>query len=136
MCRAWRPLFWHHANGGHREGKRQADAVEDLETSDGKKMKLSDEPPSGTGTGEEEGAGAAADDMPLDVSAEQPNTISAVAAPVTPGPAKGSTGKGKKATKGADLSFKENPFTFLKADDPAIRACMYVCVVLSLISAH
>ena len=99
-------------------------------------MKLSDEPPSATGTGEEEGSGEAADDMPLE--AEQPNTTSAVvAAPVAPGAAKGSTGKGKKATKGADLSFKENPFTFLKADDPAIKACMYVCVVvLSLMSAH
>ena len=97
--------------------------MEDLDIPEGKKARLSDETVDTTTA--DEGA-EETDVVPLDLPAEQPDPTPAAVTSVDPEPAKDSKGKGKRATKGADLSFKENPFTFLKPDDSVIQACMYV----------
>lgn len=99
-------------NRGLREGKRQADAVEDLETSEGKKQKLSDDHP---------------DPPVLDEDAEVVEA-DAVEQPAEP-PVAATSGiapKPKGKGRGPDLHFKENPYTFLQQEDPIIQACMYV----------
>lgn len=93
--------------------KRQADALEDLETSEGKKLKLSAEDDAET-----------ADVEALDSTPEPAPEPAPVAEAGTPEPAADIKGKGK-AAQGADVHFKENPYTFLKFDDPVIQACMY-----------
>lgn len=34
--------------------------------------------------------------------------------------------KGKTVAKGADIHFKENPYTFISPSDPIIQGCMWV----------
>ena len=124
-CRAWSLHFSNHdAHCGHSEGsKRHADAVEDLDVPEGKKARLSDAAaaaPAADGGAEEAEDAAVGEAASLDDATPPADA----AAPVAPGAEGASTGKGKRATKGADLSFKENPFTFLEPGDPVIQACM------------
>ncbi|GJE86312.1 RsmB/NOP family class I SAM-dependent RNA methyltransferase [Phanerochaete sordida] len=96
------------------ENKRNADTVEDLETSDTKKPKLSAEDDA-----------EAADDEALATTPEPVPEAAPDAEAAAPEPATDAKGKGKgRATQGADIHFKENPFTFLKPDDPVIQTCI------------
>lgn len=95
---------------GTTEGKRQADAVEDLETSELKKPRLSADSPQSGGA-----------DANVDEESGSPG-ITPVPV-VAPPPATSAKGRGK-GPKGADIHFKENPFTFLKPDDPVIQGCI------------
>jgi len=111
------------------DGKRPADSVEDLETSELKKPKLSDDVdgPSSEDIAEaddaedENGADAGGDrgtapEMPLD-STKVPSVDRPLATENAPE-------KGKKVTKGADIHFKENPYTFISSTDPIIQGCI------------
>ena len=105
----WAPPANCHAS----EHKRHADEVDDLETAEVKKPKLS----------AEDDAEAAGSET-LDTTPEPATEPGAVVEASGAGPATAAKGKGK-AAKGADVHFKENPFTFLKPDDPVTQACMY-----------
>ncbi|EKM56700.1 uncharacterized protein PHACADRAFT_172372 [Phanerochaete carnosa HHB-10118-sp] len=94
------------------DNKRQADAVEDLETSEVKKPKLSAEDDAEVTEAET-----------LDTMPESPSEPALVTEASAPEHATDTKGKGQ-AVKGADVHFKENPFTFLKPDDPVILACI------------
>lgn len=111
---------YHVANSGYSEGKRHADAIEDLELSEGKKPKLSAEDAS-LGGADESAADVDGETLENSGGRLEPTPVTANAA--VPEAMKDTRGK-SKATKGADQSFKENPFTFLKHDDPVIQACM------------
>ncbi|CAL1709673.1 unnamed protein product [Somion occarium] len=101
---------------GSLEGKRQANAVEGLETSEVKKPKLS------VGDVEPE-ANDGDDDAMLQDSQE--GTESAPAIPSEPRAAASEKMKGKaKAKEGGDIHFKENPYTFMTSDDPIVQACI------------
>ena len=84
--------------------------MEDLETSESKKAKLSDNavaatPVSDETVEEEEQVGA---DTITGANAVQPT--------------EGATSSEPK--KGIDIHFKENPYTFLKPEDPVVKTCM------------
>jgi multisite-specific tRNA:(cytosine-C5)-methyltransferase len=107
--------------------------VEDLENTDVKKPKLSIE--EGTSAPTEDAAKATEEDT-LDLSIEQTGPAPTVESANSS--ASLTTAKGKaRAPKGADLHFKENPFTFLMPDDPVLQACMYApgsCAPIGFIS--
>lgn len=94
--------------------------MEDLEISEGKKPKLSAEvlPLADADKGAADVSGET-----LENSGVQLDPTPATATEAVPEAMKNTRSKGK-ATKGADQSFKENPFTFLKQNDPVIEACM------------
>ncbi|KAJ3551352.1 hypothetical protein NM688_g4752 [Phlebia brevispora] len=95
------------------ENKRQAQHVEDLETSDPKKPRLSDNEHVPDSTADEVGDEHTDNDpVALPSTSQQP-------AQSTSQP---TTGKAS-AGKGPDVHFKENPYTFLQSDDPVVKAC-------------
>ncbi|TCD60371.1 hypothetical protein EIP91_010262 [Steccherinum ochraceum] len=110
------------------EGKRPADAVEDLEVSELKKPKLSDDTDGPFSEAiepddveEDNGADLSLDpgtapEMPLDPNKVSPANLAATT--------EDSTSKSGKAAKGADIHFKENPYTFISHNDPIIQGCI------------
>ncbi len=109
------------SNATFRETKRQANAVEGLEISDGKKPKLSGDDISATSVEDDD----ALDEAILDSSAVVPAPPSTEAVVNTAEGAKPEKVNGKKQkAKGGDVHFKENPYTFLKSDDPVLQTCM------------
>lgn len=116
------------------EGKRQADSLEGLETSEVKKAKLDSEVSADV---------QAAGDDPLeenddddDMAIQDPEDTTAVVevAPTDTGDtpqAEPTQLKGRIKTKGSDVHFKENPYTFLPPEDPVIQACMQVTFMVS-----
>ncbi|KAH8097118.1 cytosine-5--methyltransferase [Cristinia sonorae] len=110
------------------EGKRPAETVEDLETTEGKKPRLSD----GTVGPSEEDA-IQVDDAEVDIGADAGDDVdiaeilqdsSKVSSTDPTIMVEGSAEKGKKVTKGADIHFKENPYTFISPNDPIIQSCI------------
>lgn len=100
-----------------RDGKRQAEAVDEAETSEAKKPKLE-----ATGVDPE----GDEDDAMIDESEattpanELVPAVASEAAPITKPDTKGKA----KAKQGSDIHFKENPYTFISPDDPMVQACM------------
>jgi len=122
----------HHV-GSHdhrREGKRPADTVEALETSEVKKPKLSDdqavsEQPADAG----EGASAEdiEDDLLDDPEAEGVMEVDQKTEPtlaVSPAEFRQKNQKKGKSSDGGGTHFKENPYTFVSPDDPIVQTCI------------
>ncbi|OCH92740.1 S-adenosyl-L-methionine-dependent methyltransferase [Obba rivulosa] len=118
---------------GVSEGKRQADAVESLETQDAKRPKLALEPeaPSADNVIEQDAQDDEAEGELLDEPAEEQPTIeenTGEIPPATPSitPAefrKKNAGKTKNGD-GSNIHFRENPYTFIAPDDPLVQACI------------
>ena len=100
-----------------RDGKRQAEAVDEAETSEAKKPKLD--------TADVQPEGDEDDTMIDESEATTPANESAPAEPLEAAPVSKPDAKGKaKAKQGSDVHFKENPFTFISPGDPIVQACV------------
>lgn len=110
------------------QGKRHAQSPDDLEATNTKKMKLSDDsqgsPPMDEDEKEDGDSSMAVLEpelnSPLVPSARVPSTAAASCTSKFKGDTKG------KATQGADVHFKENPYTYISPEDPAVQTCMLV----------
>ncbi|KAI0634105.1 cytosine-5--methyltransferase [Trametes polyzona] len=113
------------AAGTSSESKRSADAVEGLDKADVKKPKLDDAPQA---PAVEEAPAEDIEDLEETIpeeNAEESTTAMDVDKTTT-----ASTSEPKirfkkgKTAEGASAHFKENPYTFIEANDPIITACM------------
>lgn len=106
-----------------REGKRQAESVEDLETAEPKKPKID--------LGVEQTAASPIEidddvaDDPTTSTLEVIESVTIASTNLSDSIEPSKQTRGAK-TKGSDIHFKENPYTFLSPDDPVLQACMYV----------
>lgn len=111
------------------EGKRHAEPTEGLETTEQKKVKLDPEvdqvviPTEGDSIEIDDALTGDAIISPPEKDDTEVVTIAAT----TTSAAVAQTSKQKSGikTKGPDIHFKENPYTFLSPDDPVLQACMY-----------
>ena len=116
------------------QGKRDAQSLEDLETSETKKLKRSDISQELPQFNNDDKDGE--DQLMSTLDTEEDS----VSDPKSGGPAtaaiptteEAETRKSKvKATKGADIHFKENPYTFISPEDPIIQNCVLVYFSIS-----
>ncbi|KAI0342424.1 S-adenosyl-L-methionine-dependent methyltransferase [Trametopsis cervina] len=104
------------------EGKRSADFLDELETSDQKKAKLDLNEDHIT-----QDELVDIDDEIADNQLVSPSEEVAIVAETsaTPAPTAPSSGqKNGRKTKGPDIHFKENPYTYLSPDDPVLQVCI------------
>ncbi|KAI0826143.1 cytosine-5--methyltransferase [Irpex lacteus] len=103
------------------EGKRQAESVEDLETAEPKKPKLD--------LGVEQTAASPIEidddvaDDPTTSTLEVIESVTIASTNLSDSIEPSKQTRGAK-TKGSDIHFKENPYTFLSPDDPVLQACI------------
>ncbi|KAI0088251.1 cytosine-5--methyltransferase [Irpex rosettiformis] len=118
----------HSPNGPIVEGKRVAEPIEELDMTEQKKLKL--DPEVGRATPTTESDLIEIDDAAADDSVAPPSEENVTELPTTemttPSAEDTPTSKkrGSAKTKGSDIHFKENPYTFLSPDDPVLQACI------------
>jgi len=113
----------HLSNGRVTEGKRQADTLEGLETNEVKKQKLDNSEPLAVEqelVDDSDEANTDNVDIPTEGTASIVETDPVPLASASQAP----TQKEGAKAKGADIHFKENPYTFLSPDDPILQACI------------
>lgn len=117
------------SEGVYREGKRHANPTEELETTEQKRVKLDPEieqvatPTEGDSTEIDD---ALADDALISPPGkDDTEVVTTAVSTISATVAQTSKQKSGTKTKGPDIHFKENPYTFLSPNDPVLQACMY-----------